>query len=313
MKSLKVQKSNSLNEANFSEFNLSVYRVFLTIISKMQKHDFLGNHLPLTNINRECSLSAIEYAKEFNINVDTAYTILKESVDKLFKTSYEHKINEKVYERLAVCSRAVYNEHATIDIKFTEEIMPHLAELSNNFTMYDLKEISRFGSIYSTRLYELLMQFKTTGLYEVTISDLRFHLGCVDCLKQYAHFKVRAISHAVNEINSIYDIDLEFKAIKTGRSVGKLIFTFRKLEKTQAYDTVKQKMRTQIQKPKRKKLKDDSSNAAIKSQHKNNTHPVSITNSVSAAPKQEVSDKNNKAELYESLENIKRKKWFGIF
>ena len=210
---------------------------------------------------RECRLTASEYAKEFKIDASNAYEILKTSVDKLMKTDFKIiEYNLKKHKRIIkinVCEKAEYLEHdGYIDVLFTQSIMPHLAELDGNFTMYHLSDIAGFNSIYTTRLYEMLMQFKTTGLLKISIEKLRFELGCVDVFKLYGHFKAKVIAHAVNEINSKWQMSLSFKEFKTGRKVTEIHFTFLAVAQNKVYDVVKEKMRTQV--GKHKKTKSDT-------------------------------------------------------
>jgi plasmid replication initiation protein len=253
----KVQKSNEMNQANFSDFSLSCYRVLLNLISQIQRHDVEGNQLSLPVVNRTCSLSANAYAKEFNIESANAYGILKEATDKLLKTTFATRSIRGNVLKINVCSQAEYvDREGRIDIRFTEEIMPHLAELGDRFTIYNLNEIAGFGSIYTTRLYELLMQFKTTGVIEISVKDLRFKLGCIDTLKQYTHLKQRAIQHAVDEINSQWTLDVKYEEIKTGKTVTDLIFTFKPTFTRKAYDPVRKRMRTQLTRPRRKTAKE---------------------------------------------------------
>ncbi len=255
----KVQKSNEMNQVNFSDFSLSCYRVLLNLISQLQRHDANGNQLALPVINRTCSLSASDYVKEFPSVANRAYEILKEATEKLLKTTFATKSVRGNVLKINVCSQAEYvDSDGRIDIKFTEEIMPHLAELGEKFTMYNLNEIAGFGSIYTTRLYELLMQFKTTGELKISVTDLRFKLGCSDILKQYAHLRQRAIDHAVDEINSQWTLGVKYEEIKTGRTVTDLIFTFKPTFTRKAYDPVKKKMRTQLTRPRRKTAKEIS-------------------------------------------------------
>lgn len=263
----KVQKSNEINQANFSDFSLSCYRVLLNLISQIQRHDAEGNQLSLPVISRMCSLSASEYAKEFNIDVANAYGILKEATDKLMKTSFSIRMDFGI-RKINVCSQADYKStQGRIDIEFTPNIMPHLAELGNNFTMYNLNEIAGFGSIYTTRFYELLMQFKTTGELRISVADLRFKLGCTEIFSRYNDFKRFTIQHAVDEINSQWTLNIKYEEIKTGRTVTDLIFTFKQTFTRKAYDPVKKKMRTQLTRPRRKTAKEmaaDQEELAIK-------------------------------------------------
>jgi len=59
---------------------------------------------------------------------------------------------------------AEYNKKdGYISVKFTDDIMPYLAQVRQKFVLYSLKEIANFGSLYTTRFYELLQEFKETG------------------------------------------------------------------------------------------------------------------------------------------------------
>jgi plasmid replication initiation protein len=251
-KELKVTKSNELTQANFSEFSLSSYRVFEHILAKLQHYDCNKNLIHLSLAQRECSLSASEYAKEFGIGRCNVYALLKSAVDQLMKTSYSMKFDNRIL-KINVCSQAEYcSETGTIDIRFTEEIMPHIAGLAQKFTMYKLNDISGLNSIYSTRLYELLMQWKTKGELKISIKDLRFTLGCTDKFKLYGLFKQYAFGHAVEEINSKFEINLSYKEIKTGRAVTEVIFKFKAIQTQEFYDIFLQRKRTKVKSFKKK-------------------------------------------------------------
>lgn len=251
----KVFKSNELNQSNFADFSLSAYRVFLNLITKIQRYDN-GISNGISDVaNREYALSATEYAEEFHIPRNTAYVILKEVVDKLLKTSFSLPVEAGLL-KINVCSQALYiKDKGQIKVRFTEEIMPHLAEIKNRFTMYNLCEISGFNSIYTTRFYELLMQYKTTGILVISVAKLRNILGCIQNYKLYNDFKRHGFGHAVNEINSHYDIGITFREVKEGRAVDRLEFTFKKALKNQVYDPVLDKMRTQFTRPLKKNAK----------------------------------------------------------
>ena len=251
-KNLKVTKSNDVTEANFSDFSLSSYRVFLNLLAKLQHYDMDNNLIPLSLSNRTCSLSASDYSEEFNVPQNLAYGILKQAIDHLLKTSYSIPIGRDIL-KINICSQALYQKDSgRIDVRFTEEIMPHIAGLSQKFTMYHLNDVAGFNSIYTTRLFELLMQWKTIGEVEISISSLRFSLGCVHIFKLYGHFKSRAFGHAVDEINEQLTLDLTYEEVKNARSVDAIIFRFRPTFVKKVFDPVTQKDRTQITKPRQK-------------------------------------------------------------
>ena len=255
MTTKKLAKVYKSNNANFSDFGLSCYRVLLNLISKLQRHDAAGDPLPEHRLIREISLSAKDYGIEFQIPQTHSYQILKTATKKLMKTSFSLNTAKGIVE-INVCSQALYEvENGRINIRFTEEIMPHLAALTEQFTMYNLNEIAGFNSIYTTRLYELLVQYKTTGRLEISVENLRFALGCNGLLDRYNNFKTKAFGHAVNEINAQFMMGLKFEEVKNVRTVEKIIFIFKKTLQTTAYDPVLKRMRTKLTKPRRKTLK----------------------------------------------------------
>lgn len=234
-KSPKVYKSSRLNNANFGELNLTDYQVFLHLVSMIGKVDEFGKYLQENEIGREYSLTAKAYSEMFRIHEKTAYTTIKKAVDKLMETSI--LVEEKLAEgkgqivRINICEKARYIENeGYISVKFTESIMPHLIQVKNRFVIYNLQEITGFRSIYTTRLYELIQEFKDTGYVIKSVAQLREFFGVGDKFAEYGHFKSRTFKSAVEEINSKTNYDLKFNEIKEKRSVTAIEFTFKRTE-----------------------------------------------------------------------------------
>lgn len=128
-----------------------------------------------------------------------------------------------------ICSTAKYNnKQGTITIQFTDSIMPYLAQVKERFVLYNLKEIANFGSLYTTRLYELIQEFKETGWMLKSLEQLRetFAVG-KNKFRLYGHFKKNTFAHACQEINDNYDMGLRFEELKQGRKVVSIKFFFK--------------------------------------------------------------------------------------
>ena len=71
------------------------------------------------------------------------------------------------------------------------------------FTQYLLSQTANLSSVYSVRLYELLIQWKTAGKTPVfELSLFRGQMGLNDDeYKIMGNFKLRVLDLAVNEIN----------------------------------------------------------------------------------------------------------------
>jgi plasmid replication initiation protein len=157
-----------------------------------------------------------------------------------------------------ICSMAKYNKNeGYINIKFTDDIMPYLLDnVVKRFTIYNLKEISNFGSLYTTRLYELIQDFKETGWLQKSITELRQLFATADRFPLYADFKKKTFDHACKEINNNYEIDLKFTEIKQGRKVVAIRFTFKKSIPKKVFNKLlgKESLVYNSPKPKRKKI-----------------------------------------------------------
>ncbi len=237
MEDLLIYKQKKLNGADFNDFTLNDYQVYINLIAKIVGVDDKGNSLDPSKLKREHILTAKEFSDNFQTDLTYSYRVIKEAVDKLMKTDIKiAKPNTKDYRRINVCSQADYcAKQGKIIIRFTEEIMPYLAQVTEKFTLYKLKEISEFKSIYTLRLYELLQDFKDTGYLIIKLESLRASFGVGIKFKKYNDFKRKTFAHAVYEINNHYNADLKFEEIKEGRKVAAIKFTFNKTKIARRY------------------------------------------------------------------------------
>ena len=229
-KTKKVYKSNKLNTANFADFNLNDYRVYLNAIALVGGVTAQGKYVQPSELSREYRLSALDFARQFNIAPNNAYKILKQAVKKLMKTDISIEKPELFQTwQINVCERSVYNEkEGTIDIMFTGSIMEYLKQRTKNFTLYNLKEVADLTSIYAVRLYELMQQFNTTsGMLIHTIEQWREMLGVQPTqYKLYADLKRKVFNQALEEINEKTGYTLTMTEIKEGRKVVRVRFDF---------------------------------------------------------------------------------------
>lgn len=265
-KTHKIYKSKRLNNANFGDFTHTDYQVFLHLISKIGGVDEYGKYLQPQELQREYILTAKEFSDVFNVSVSNCYGILKKAVDKLMKTDIKvERIELKEIWRINICSMAKYNKtEGSITIEFTDRIMPYLAQVKEKFVLYNLKEIANFGSLYTTRLYELLQEFKETGWMLKSVDQLRDAFAVGDVFKRYGDFKKYTFAHACQEINANYDMGLGFEELKERRRVVAVKFFFKKTVVTKVTNQKTDKVINIYSKPKsqispRKNIIDDNS------------------------------------------------------
>jgi plasmid replication initiation protein len=252
-KTPKVYKNKKLNNANFGTYNLNDYQVFLQLISMIGGVDELGKYLQPQELQREHILTAKAFSQQFNVELDGAYTTLKRVAKKLTETSLTlEKPDLFVTQHIALCSQTEYNhKQGSLTVKFTEEIMPYLAQVKSKFVLYNLKEVANFGSLYSTRLYELIQEFKDTGYIMKSVTQLRDFFVVGKKFPLYGNFKAKTFGHAVEEINSQYELNLRFEEIKDGRKVVAIRFEFTPTFTSKGYNPATKEMVNVTVKPRR--------------------------------------------------------------
>ena len=118
-------------------------------------------------------------------------------------------------------------------VMFSIEILPLLSDLTANFTQFLVKDVAEFGSVYSFRIYQLIMQYKSTGYVKISLDDLRFMLALKNKYSATKDLKVRVIDTAINEINEKSSYTVKYELIKKGRKFTHLEMKFKEKEKPQ--------------------------------------------------------------------------------
>uniref|UniRef100_UPI0015D173E7 replication initiation protein RepM n=1 Tax=Acinetobacter sp. YH16040 TaxID=2601185 RepID=UPI0015D173E7 len=124
-------------------------------------------------------------------------------------------------------------------LRFTQDIVPLITRLEENFTKYELEQVSRLTSSYAIRLYELLIQWKAIGKTPVfELATFREQLGIgVNEYKRMDHFKTRVLDLAISEISEKTDIEATYQQHKKGRSISGFSFSFKqKKSKTKSLE-----------------------------------------------------------------------------
>ena len=111
-------------------------------------------------------------------------------------------------------------------ITFAQKILPFLTVLEKEFTKYRLEFVSKMTSIYAVRLYELLVQWNSTGTREVELDWLKKTFQITETYAEIRNFKARVIEPAITQINSHSDLTVSYTQRKTGRLVTHFTFVF---------------------------------------------------------------------------------------
>lgn len=214
---LTVQKSNDLVEASYS-LTLSEQRIILAAIGRINGYD------PASAKSMRTRITAREYAARYNLDENSAYEALQGAADRLYERDIR-RIEGRVRERFRWVSSVRYDDgEGAIELGWSLEIMPYLTLLEQRYTIYDLEQISRLESAYAIRLYEMLVRWKGTGEWHIKLDDFRHRLDLADKYPRFSSLKARVIEPAVAAINGHTDLEVDWDAIRKGRSVVRLMF-----------------------------------------------------------------------------------------
>lgn len=224
MKKELIVKDNALINASYS-LELTEQRIILLAILKARENK--------TPHNQELIVTAQSYITAFNVHRNTAYKTLKTACDNLFTRQFTYQRYNSNGNIEQVKSRwvqsVVYAESDSyIKIKFADEVLPLITMLEKHFTSYELQQVASLKSIHAIRLYELLIQYRTVGKLEISLSDLRLKLGIADGkYPTMNNFKARVLDVGIQQINEHSDITVKYEQVKTGRQITGFIFTFK--------------------------------------------------------------------------------------
>jgi plasmid replication initiation protein len=124
---------------------------------------------------------------------------------------------------------AYIDNEAVVRLIFAPAIVPLITRLEEQFTKYEIQQISNLTSAYAVRLYEILIAWRSTGKTPlITMYDFRQKIGVLDTeYKRMYDFKKYVLDIALKQVNEHTDITVKVEQHKTGRSITGFSFSFK--------------------------------------------------------------------------------------
>jgi plasmid replication initiation protein len=214
---LEIRQHNALTNARYEYSELQLDLLFF-LLSKLRKEQ----RTTVYELNIK-DLSALT-GKKYN----AAY-LHKATADmggRVFEV-----LTEKSYEQLWMFQRVKYLlGQGIIEIKLTEDIVPYLFDLKDNFTSYELASALRLTSKYAKRIYQHCSQWKDlseTRKYD--LQDFKKMLGLLDekgneKIKQIGQLREKVLNVAVKQINEHTELHISYKLEKRVRTYTHITF-----------------------------------------------------------------------------------------
>ncbi|HBI8880766.1 replication initiation protein RepM [Acinetobacter colistiniresistens] len=230
MKAELVVKDNALINASYNLDLVEQRLILLAIVEARESGRGISTNKPLV-------VHASSYINQFDVARQTAYQALKNACKDLFarQFSYQEKREKGVANITSrwVSQIAYIDDTATVELIFSPAIIPLITRLEEQFTSYELTQISGLTSAYAVRLYELLIAWRSAGKTPVIeLSDFRQKMGVLD--GEYTrsdNFKKWVIEKPIEQINEHTDITVTYEQHKVGRTISGFSFKFKQKQK----------------------------------------------------------------------------------
>lgn len=232
----KVVKTNRLNTC-IQNLSLAELRLIqLAIVDAREKQQGLSADKPLF-------ISALRYAERFEVEKHTAYEVLKQIEKTLFDRRFTF-VNERKNEvKSRWISQVEYHRgEGGISIILTPAVVNEITRIDGferAFTEYLLEQTAVLNSVYSVRLYELVVQWKNkTTTFDLGLLREQLGLGVND-YNRMSDFKRRVFNLAINEINDKTDLEISYKNKKRGRNIIGFEITTKQKRQPKQQDDIK--------------------------------------------------------------------------
>lgn len=221
-----VVESNDL--VRYGRYNLSAqqFNILAYCISKItpDMEDFEVYDFDLKDLCAVCGIKTL----------GQNYANFKENIEKLANISFWWETDEahelhRLFEKVKI-----YKHDTRVSIKIDDVLKPHLLKQRENFVSYLYENVLVMKSAYSKYLYRLLKSYLSIGEYEIPLYVLKEMLGCSEDYERYNNFKMRVLDKAMEEINLYTDIEIIYKPVRIGRSIGKIHFDIKLKEEDKA-------------------------------------------------------------------------------
>ena len=223
-----VVKDNALIQASYM-LDLVEQRLMLLAIMEARE---TGKGIAPDSL---LQIHAHSYAEHFDVNKETAYTVMKDASKGLFDryVTYHDKNPKTGKDRSFHCrwvDKIGYEKDTGIVyLRFTHDVVPLITRLEQQFTSYDIEQISSLNSTYAIRLYELLIQWRSVGKTPLfDLQQFRQQLGVEPVqYKTMSNFKKYVLDFAVQQVNEHTDITVKYDQHKQGRTITGFTFNFK--------------------------------------------------------------------------------------
>lgn len=232
MNELMIRKDNKIVQKTINKFTYKQNQLMAIL---------LGKYIDLTT--NECLDTSITINEIIEIlgvtDCKDSYESLRKAINKFSENNSIGCLEQNKKGKWEYVWRPFFKEIRLNETEcvftWNDLMKPYLIELKSNYTQYMVGDYLKLKSVYSQNLYERL---KSIENYEsnyhkkpfITVDEIR-QIMQTDGRKAYDRwgaFKQLVLDKAINEINEVTDLNIEYETIKRGRNVKGLEFDIKR-------------------------------------------------------------------------------------
>ncbi len=217
-KELVITKHNSLVEASY-KLTLNEQRLILSCIAQLDSR----KPLPKDNL---FTVTAKEFSEMYSVSIKKSYEELEMSSNSLYERDIKTHDNKNDRRFRWVYEIKYHKNEGKVTLGFSPSVAPYLTMLYERFTSYSVNQIAELKSVYSIRLLEFITQFKATGKLLIDLDRFKDRLELKNEYTRFYNLKKRVIEPAVKELKEKSNLEINWKPIKSGKTIKQLEFIF---------------------------------------------------------------------------------------
>ena len=230
-----------LSRNNFDLLERRVYWLILRHIKQLQilrpaevetlPSEFPAFKIPITDLQLPNSSSEVNYSTYKRV----AQRLTSRQL--YLDSPAQHEFTSVVVFPMARYSKGV------LTVEVNKHLVPYMIDLSKGYTKLQLQAALSLNSQYAQNLYTRLCKFLDTGIWRVSVTDLKDILDAQQYVR-WSNFKQTVLARAMEEINQKTDIEVFVTEKREGRFITTLIFTIKRQSRkdNKAFDAFNEEM-----------------------------------------------------------------------
>jgi plasmid replication initiation protein len=213
-----ISQSNELTEAAYY-LGLKAKRVLWICLSQIGKKD---NH------DGVFTVLVSDYQSLFEVGISTATNDVRDGLKELGRSTVIFHPKEGEYselERPWLSEIATKSGRGKYRVEFNYKLVPYIVGLTQQFTTFNLQDCGRLNSVKTIRLYESLCQYRSSGVWAVSVDWLttRYQLP-ISQRDNFAELKRSFLEPSIKRINKETPLSVSYIENTKNNKVASIVF-----------------------------------------------------------------------------------------